>query len=137
MDSLSTSSYFLAIILNPTCVALDSTANADPINRLTPAKIIRPEYPPCCLFTILPAIGLPVKTPMAENEYSAPVRVPSFLTSDRVATIAGIILSVQPDAKPYKAAYTMMLAFECTGSQSARLIIPLNTVREIITLKTP
>ena len=100
----ASSDYFLAMILNPTCVALDSIANTVPINRLAPAKIIRPEYPPCCLFTMLPAIGLPVKTPIAENEYNAPVRVPSFLTSDRVATIAGMILSVQPDANPYKAA---------------------------------
>ena len=100
----ASSDYFLAMILNPTCVALDNIANTVPINKLTPVKIISPEYPPCCLFTMLPAMGLPVKTPIAENEYKAPFRTPSFLTSDNVATIAGIILRVQPDANPYKAA---------------------------------
>lgn len=82
-------------------------------------------------------MGLPINTPIAENAYSAPLRAPSLLICPSFATMAGMMESVQPDAKPYMMAYMMIGAFEAAGSQRARVMIPPKRESAIITLKTP
>jgi len=129
--------YILFLSFSPTCAVLDRIANTVPINKATPQKIISPEKPPFWSLTIAPAIGLPINTPKAENEYNAPFLTPSCRTSDKVATIAGIMESVHPEANPYNAAYTINGALDDAGSHSPRVITPANTVFIIITLKTP
>ena len=82
-------------------------------------------------------MGLPTRTPIDENAYKAPLRAPNCLIFPSLATMAGIIDNVQPDAKPYIIAYMMMGAFAAAGNQSARVIIPPNVEMTIMTLKTP
>jgi hypothetical protein len=82
-------------------------------------------------------MGLPISTPIDENAYKAPLRAPSWLICPSLATMAGIIDSVQPDANPYIIAYMMMGAFAAAGNQRARVMIAPNAERTIMTLKTP
>ena len=82
-------------------------------------------------------MGLPTKTPNVEKAYNVPVRMPSFRISDMEATMAGMMETIKPDAKPYRTAKTMIGAFEDAGSHRARLIIPEKSVKIMQTLKTP
>jgi hypothetical protein len=129
--------YTLAIIFLPTNACLDAAANAIPTNNATPEKVTKPEKPPSCLFTMAPPIGLPISAPTEDTAYRLPTRAPSWRISDILATMAGMMESVQPDTKPYRMLKTMIGALECEGSHTARMNMPHNAVLRTMTLKTP
>jgi hypothetical protein len=129
--------YTLTIIFFPTNACLDAAANAIPTNNATPEKMIKPEKSPFCLFMMAPPIGLPISAPIADIAYRLPARAPSLRMSDMLATMAGIIESVQPDTKPYRILKIMMGALECEGSHTARTNMPHSAVLKIMTLNTP
>jgi hypothetical protein len=121
----------------PASEYLDSAAKTAPTRMDTPQKMISPENSPPWSPTIAPAIGLPTSAPKAAIPYKDPLRVPILRTSEKEATMAGTIESVQPEVKPYSTAYTITDVVVRAVSHTVRVKIPPSTVRGIITLKTP
>lgn len=128
----------------PVSFSLERTTKSVPTISRMPENNVNPRNPFPFLEVMTPAIGLPIRTPVAETAYKLPVRIPSFRISGEIFAIkAGMMEKMQPEAKPYNIVNTMIKAFVCPeamtalGNQKAKLVIAPKPVSSIIMLKTP
>lgn len=73
-----------------------------------------------------PPIGCEINAAIEMTAKKLPVRTPICLTSDIWAMTDGARDTKAPLPKPNRAANTMIGALDFAGSQSARMIIPVN-----------